>query len=459
MLDRTCRLGLEGVVSKRKDAPYRSGRTGDWIKSKCTQRQEFVVAGYVPSTAAKNAIGSLVVGYYDGDRLQPAGRVGTGYSQKVAIDLRKRLDRIKAPASPFGKRMSGDRQVHWAKPELVAEIEFRAWTADGILRHAAFVGLREDKPAAEVHREGKETEAPTGQRTSKARKAAKTSVVLSHPDRLLWPDAGLTKQGLLDHYAAVWDLMKPFVVDRPLALLRAPDGIGGSQLFFQKHRSRGMPDAIGEVTDPKDKEGLICISDFDGLAALVQFGVVEIHLWGSSAAAIEKPDQIVFDLDPDKGVGWDAVVEAAKEIRRRLTELKLAAFLKTSGGKGLHVVVPLKPEAEWPEVKEFTHAFAELLAQDFPDRYTANMSKKARPGRIFVDYLRNGRGATAVAPYSTRGREGAPVAVPIEWAELDAGVRADQFRVDNLMNRLDNLARDPWAGFRKAAKPLPRLKA
>lgn len=455
MLDQACRLGLEGVISKRADAPYRSGRTGDWIKSKCTQRQEFVVAGYVPSTASRSAIGSLVVGYYESGTLKPAGRVGTGFSQTLSKDLKLKLDKLKADRSPFANRQAGDCQVVWVRPELVAEVEFRSWTADGILRHAAFVGLRDDKPAEEVAREGKTTKAAA---PAKATKTAETEVVLSHPDRVLWPDAGLTKQGLLDHYAAVWDRMKPYVVDRPLSLLRAPDGIGGGQLFFQKHRSRGMPEAIGEVKDPKDGEGLIVIRDFDGLAALVQFGVVEVHLWGSTVAALEKPDQMNFDLDPDKGVDWERVVEAAKEIRKRLIALKLAPFLKTSGGKGLHVVVPLKPEANWAAVKEFSHAFAELLASDAPDRYTANMSKKARPGRIFIDYLRNVRGSTAVAPFSTRARDKAPVAVPIEWSELDLGVRADQFRVDNLMNRLDHLNKDPWAGFRKSAKPLPKLR-
>ncbi|MBL8688805.1 MAG: DNA ligase D [Rhodospirillaceae bacterium] len=454
MLDQACRLGLEGVVSKRRDAPYRSGRSGDWIKSKCIQRQEFVVTGYVPSTATRNAVGSLLVGYHENGRLRPAGRVGTGYSATVARDLKRRLDTIKADRSPYEIRQPGDNQVKWAKPELVAEVEFRAWTAEGILRHAAFVGLREDKPAAEIGREGKATEAAAGAKAKS--RMPKTKVNLSHPDRVLWPEAGLSKQGLLDHYAAVWDLMKPYVVDRPLALLRAPGGIGGSQLFFQKHRSPGMHQAIGEIKDPKDGEGLIVIRDFDGLAALVQFGVVEIHLWGSSADTIEKPDQMIFDLDPDKGVDWNRVVEAAEEIRRRLIKVKLVPFLKTSGGKGLHVVVPLKPDADWTRVKDFSKALAEHLARDFPDRYTANMSKKMRPGKIFVDYLRNGRGATAVAPYSTRARGKAPVAVPIAWEELGLGVRADQFRVDNLMNRLDHLKNDPWAGFRKAARPLPK---
>ncbi len=456
MLDQACRLGLEGVVSKRGDAPYRSGRTGDWIKSKCSQRQEFVVTGYVPSTASRNAIGSLLVGYHENGVLRPAGRVGTGYSATVARDLKRQLDKIKAERSPYAKRQAGDNQVKWVKPELVAEVEFRAWTADGILRHAAFVGMREDKPASEIRREGKAAETPAAPK-SQAR-SPRTSVALSHPDRVLWPEAGLSKQGLLDHYASVWDLMKPYVVDRPLSLLRAPGGIGGRQFFFQKHRSPGMHEAIGEVTDPKDGEGLIVIRDFDGLAALVQFGVVEIHLWGSSANKIEQPDHMIFDLDPDKGGDWSRVVEAAEEIRQRLDAMKLAPFVKTSGGKGLHVVVPLKPEADWTRVKDFSKSLAEDLSRDFPDRYTANMSKKARPGRIFIDYLRNGRGATAVSPYSTRARGKAPVAVPIAWEELSLGVRADQFRVDNLMNRLDHLKKDPWADFRKSARPLPKKR-
>jgi len=426
MLSHACRMGLEGVVSKRSDAPYRSGRGRSWVKSKCSQRQEFVIAGYVPSEAAGRTLRSIVTGYYENGELKPAGRVGTGFTGKSAAALKKQLDALKSAASPFKGAAARERGVIWVKPELVAEVEFRAWTASRTLRHASFLGLREDKPAKEIVAEAPaelEPERPAKGGAARAKAApaktneVKTSVTLSNPDKALWPDIGLTKQGLLDYYARVWPLMEPFVVDRPLSLVRAPGGIEG-QRFFQKHGGPGTPDAIRRTKDT-DGEELIHIHDFDGLAALVQLGTVEIHLWGATIAAIETPDQIIFDLDPDEGVPLERVRAAASTVRAHLKELGFESLLKVSGGKGYHVVLPLKPKAGWERVKDFARAFAQAMAQAEPKLYTATLSKKARRGRIFIDYLRNGRGATAIAPFSTRARPGASIACPIAWADLD----------------------------------------
>lgn len=452
MLRHACRIGLEGVVSKRRDAPYRSGRGRNWIKSKCTQRQEFVIAGYVPSTASGRSLRSLVMGYYEDGRLKPAGGVGTGFSQASAKALKTQLDRLATKTSPFSGAAARQRGVVWVKPELVAEIEFRAWTASRTLRHAAFLGLREDKPAEEVRGEWPVDDKPgKGGKAGKggaSQPTAKTAVKLSNPGKPLWPETGLTKQGLLDYYAHVWPLMKRFVVERPLSLVRAPDGIAG-QTFFQKHASPGMHQAIATHRD-SDGEELLFIRDFDGIAALVQFGTVEIHAWGAPLAEIETPDQIIFDMDPDKGIGLQELRNATLAVRERLDDLGFASFLKTSGGKGFHVVVPLQPKADWAEVKAFARDFAKAMEQAEPKRFTATLSKKARKGRIFIDYLRNGRGATAVVPYSTRARPGAAVAMPIPWDAI-AEMEPDSFRA---MDLTGSTLEEVWPDFRRHARPL-----
>jgi bifunctional non-homologous end joining protein LigD len=456
MLEHACRMGLEGVISKRADAPYRSGRRGDWLKSKCVQSQEFVIAGYVPSKAMRNGIGSLVVGYHDGNSLKPVGRVGTGYTADAAAALKKRLDLVATKASSFDGKAAREKGIVWVKPDLVAEIEFRSWTADGMLRQASFKGLREDKPADTVIREDlvHERDAPArtgklGGRASTARPVI-TNVILSNPGKVLWPDRGLTKQGLLDHYERVWGRMRPHVVGRPLSLLRAPDGIAG-QTFFQKHAGPGLHPAVRRHRDKISGEELLFIEDFDGLAALVQLGVVEIHLWGATIGQIETPDQMIFDLDPGDGVTADDVRLASLDIAEKLRELDFTPFVKTSGGKGYHVTVPLKPEADWDAVKGFTRDFAKALEQSEPKRYTATLAKKARKGRIFVDYLRNGRGATAVAAYSTRARPGAPIAMPISWADLKRGRAPNEDRVGDTIDRTN-----PWSAFRRRVIALNR---
>lgn len=466
VLQHACRLSLEGVVSKDRDAPYRSGRgrAGDkatWVKSKCSARQEFVIGGFVPSSTSRRAIGSLVLGVHDDGGLRHVGRVGTGFSAAVAEDLFRRLEPMTRKTNPFAGRLTAEesRNARFVEPELVAEVEFRAWTAEHHLRHASFRGLRDDKPAREIVEEkpaGTAGDKPAAEAAAPA-KAPRRTVRLTHPDRLYWPDAGVTKEGLADYYTAVWRSIAPFIVGRPLALLRCPEGIDGPS-FFQKHAWRGIGTAIRQVQDPKDKsgQGFLAIDDLDGLIGLVQSAVLEIHPWGSTLSDWERPDTLTMDLDPGEGVPWGAVIEAARETKARLEQAGLAAFVKTSGGKGLHVVSPLKPKAEWPAIKAFAKGLAEAMAADSPDRYVATITKAKRRGKILVDYLRNQRGMTAVAPYSTRARPGAPVSMPLTWDELDPGIGPNFFTVANTPTRLSTRGGDPWDGFRRAAAPVER---
>ncbi|AZO72582.1 DNA ligase D [Mesorhizobium sp. M1D.F.Ca.ET.043.01.1.1] len=463
ILQHVCRMGLEGVVSKRADAPYRSGRGLSWIKSKCTLRQEFVIGGYLPSDKTGRGLRLLLVGYYEGGKLNYAGRVGTGFSGKVLTDLKKKLDRLEAKDSSFSGAVPKGKGLTFVKPELVGEVEFRSWTSDRIIRHASFQGLREDKPPEEVVQEkpkktgGKAEAGSGGGRAAPKASAgtAMTSIKLSHPDKLLWPDEKVSKQDLLDHYALVWPRMEPFVVNRPLSLVRAPDGIHG-QRFFQKHASPGMSDRIARMKDPTDGEEILFIKDFDGLAALVQYGVVEVHIWGSTIDQLEKPDQVIFDLDPDEGVDVKMVRQAALDIHKQLDELSLPNLVKTSGGKGYHVLVPLKASADWDEVKDFAHDFARALEQAAPDRYTATLSKKARTGKIFIDYLRNGRGSTTVAPYSSRAKKGATVSMPVTWPELEKGLAPNAFPLGDETTLGELKKADPWKDFFKLGKVLKR---
>ena len=450
LLSHACRLSLEGIVSKVADDPYRSGRSKTWVKSKCSSRQEFVIGGWVPSTTSRNAIGSLVLGVYEHGKLEHVGRVGTGYTHTVAEQLFKRLSRLKAEESPFASKLTAEehRGVRFTRPDLVAEVEFRAWTADGHLRHASFRGLREDKNPLDIVRE-----TPKSAGKASAGKPARSSVSLTHGDRLYWPDEGVTKTGLADYYTEVWRYMGPFVVGRPLALVRCPNGIGG-QHFFQKHAWKGMNRNIALAKDPRDEEPYVSINDLNGLIGLVQAAVLEIHPWGSMVGNWEKPDTIIMDLDPGPNVAWTEVVAAAEETGERLKRAGLVPFVKTSGGKGLHIVCPLVAKAEWPAVKAFTKGIADAMAADSPDRYVSTITKSKRRGKILVDYLRNQRGSTAVAPYSTRARPGAAVSMPLSWEELNSAIGPDYFTVLNVSSRLAAFRSDPWADFRRAAVPL-----
>jgi bifunctional non-homologous end joining protein LigD len=447
VLQRACALGLEGIISKASQSVYVSGRGKSWVKAKCSAQQEFVIAGYVPSSTGRKAIGSLSLGVYDGKDLRYVGRVGTGFSSGVAEALLTRLDMMRIRSSPFATRLTTAeaRQVRFVKPELIAEVDFRGWTGDGLLRQASFQGLRDDKPAREIVRE-------TTMATNGAPERPKSSVTLTHPDRVYWPDVGVTKEGLADYYAEAWPFMKPLIVGRAVALVRCPDGIGG-QTFFQKHAWKGLNRNIVLVNDPKEPEALISIRDFDGLMALVQSAALEIHPWGSTVADWERPDMIVMDLDPGDDVAWASVIAAAEEVRARLKDAGLASFIKTSGGKGLHVVSPVKPKAEWPAVKAFTKSVADSMAADSPERFVSTIPKARRHGKILIDYLRNQRGMTAVAAYSTRARAGATVSMPLAWEELTPEIGPAYFTTRNTPTRLSSSA-DPWADFRAAAVPV-----
>lgn len=452
VLKHACRLSLEGIVSKRADSIYRSGRGRNWVKSKCTARQELVIGGYMPSSVEEKAIGSLLMGTFDDKGgLVYAGKVGTGYDLPTARRLFALLEPMRQAKSPFTESLTPQerRDAVFVAPDTVAEIEFRGFTADRRLRHASFRGLREDKAASEVR-----LEEPMTQQKAEKRQQKRT-VTLTHPDRVYWPDAGVTKAGLADYYQQVWPLMAAFIIDRPLALLRCPEGIDG-QRFFQKHSWRGMRKNIVVRADPKASDGgdVIGIHDLDGLIALVQGAALEIHPWGSTFSALERPDMVNIDLDPGPGVEWQKVIDAAQEVRQRLQALGLVPFVKTSGGKGLHVVAPLRPKAGWVKVKAAMKALAVGMAGDEPDRYVATVSKAKREGRILIDYLRNGRGQTAVAPYSTRARPGAPVSMPLSWEELSPEIGPAHFTVANIAGRLERMQGDPWRDFRAAAAEL-----
>jgi bifunctional non-homologous end joining protein LigD len=455
MFEHACRLGLEGIVSKRVDLPYRPGRGEHWRKVKGMLRQEFVIIGYVPSTTAKGTVGALLTGYFDGGTLHYAGRVGTGYSSDQARSLRDALDKIATAKPKLGNALpaGAEKGVRWAKPRLVCEVEYRGLSADRIIRQSAFKGLREDRPPEEIVLEASPGESKSQGSKPDDRGRALIRERLTHPDRILWPEQGVTKEGLAEFYADIADWILPHLAGRVLSLVRAPSGVG-EKYFFAKHAWAGLSDAVRRV-DVGEKEKMLTLDTLPGLIDLVQAGVVEIHPWGSTVADLEKPDRLIFDLDPGDDVPWSAVIEAAFEVRSRLAAVGLTSFVKTSGGKGLHVVLPLEPRAGWEAAKKFTQAIAETMAKAQPERYVARMTKSARRGRIFIDYLRNGRGATAVAPYSTRALPLASVSTPLTWDELTEGVRADHFKIDNLRQRLDVLRQDPWPDFFTLRQRLP----
>lgn len=475
LLKHACQLGLEGIISKVADAPYRSGRGRDWIKTKCSSRQELVIAGFVPSTADAHAVGALVLGFHDKGKLVYAGRTGTGFTHQTSRDLYKKLKALKRERTPFAAVPAEERGVRapiWVEPKLVAEVDFHGWTHGDRIRQASYQGLREDKAAADVVREDKPMESvaarskttarrrsePVGKASSskssskKASNATVGTVTLSHPDRVYWEDAGVTKQDLAEYYKDVWKWMAPHVVGRPISLLRCPKGASG-QCFFQKHAAAGITtEHLHLVSEKGDK--IISIDDLDGLLSLVQAGVLEVHTRGTTVDEREKADRLVFDLDPGPGTGWKDVVAAARDVRDRLEDIGLKSFLKTSGGKGLHIVLPIAP-TPWAKAKEFTQALAQAMAADDPDRYVATATKTKRKNRIFIDYLRNSREATAVAPYSTRARPGAAVSAPITWTELGSLKSADQYTVINIRARLKRLRKDPWAGIGRVRQKLP----
>lgn len=435
-----CEAGGEGIVSKRKDAPYRGGRSKAWIKAKCIRRAEFVVAGWSPSDKKGRPFASLILGSFEDGALVYRGRIGTGFDEDDLDALHSALKPLARKTAPFDGDLPAEaKDARWVTPKLVVEAEYTEFTSEGRIRHGVYKGLREDKEAIEVSARAEadtEIRGDGGDDVGGDRKIG--GVRVSSTGRVVYPDAGVTKGAVADHYAAVADRMLMHVAGRPLSLLRCPDGISG-ECFFQKHAGKGFPDGVKSMPI-KEKDGgtedYIYVTTPEGLIGAAQMGTLEFHIWGATRDRIERPDRLVFDLDPDEGLDWNEVRSAAFDLRRALARLGLTAGAIVTGGKGIHVWMPLRRTREWETVKLFAKTFAHVMADKSPDRYTATMSKKKRKGRVFIDWLRNERGATAIAPYSLRARKNAPVAVPVTWDELENLTAANGFRMADMGDRL-----------------------
>jgi bifunctional non-homologous end joining protein LigD len=438
MIAKACSMGLEGVVSKLADAPYRRGRQPDWLKSKCIKRQEFVIIGYTPARSGGRAIGALHLGYNEGGKLRYAGKVGTGFGMKAAEELRGRLSKLEtnSPASDKVPR-SVLKTAHWVQPRMLCEVSFTEWTEDGHIRHPSFQGLREDKTAAQVTLEKPVHLKSNSSPRKKAEPLEVLGVRISNPDRVIFKDNGVTKGDLAKFYAAAAPWILKDLAGHPVSLLRCPEGTAGD-CFYQRNAATGL----GADVKPfrwkhkgKSYEYLY-IEDEKGLIEFVQMGAIELHPWGSRVEKIDYPDRVIFDLDPAPDVPFDAVKLAARDLRHRLDDRGLASFLKCTGGKGLHVTVPLAEKDNWEKVKAFCADVANEMVKEVPVAYVATMSKAKRTGKIFVDYFRNDYTATAIGDYSVRARPGAPVALPLEWQELDKLRAPSQFTINHVSNRL-----------------------
>ena len=461
VLRSACRLSLEGIVSKNLAAPYRSGRGESWTKAKCRAGHEVVLGGWATTNGAFR---SLLAGVFRDGKLVPIGRIGAGFGKRALSDLLPRLEAHEAARSPFSGAVAprGGVEVHWLKPVLVAEIEYAGFTGDGALRQASFKGLGEDKPAGEVHADAPtRVEDVTPPRPRAARPAGEApsnqvmGVVISHPDKPLWPDGGdgapVTKLQLAQYFEAMAGWILPHVTGRPCSLIRAPDGVEG-QKFFQRHAMKGTSSLLELVSVSGDREPYIEIDRREGLAAVAQTAAVELHPWNCRPFAPDRAGRLVFDLDPAPDVDFAAVVATARELHERLDDLGLVAFCKTTGGKGLHVVTPLKDGLDWPTAKAFARDLCDRMAKDRPEAYVLNMAKKLRTGRIFLDYLRNDRMATAVAPLSPRARPMAPVSMPLTWDEVRPGLDPMRFTIRTAPDLIRNSK--AWSGYHGAARPL-----
>ncbi|MEP7156303.1 MAG: DNA ligase D [Betaproteobacteria bacterium] len=471
-----CHHGLEGLIGKRTDAPYSSGRSSSWIKVKCSKRQEFVICGYTNPKGSRTGFGALLLGVNEDGKLRYAGRVGTGFDESRLTEMFKELKSRAIDDSPFAKPPTGAdvRDVHWVKPELVGEVAFAEWTKEGVVRQAVFHGLRADKPASAITVEkaahapgngkgkGKTKSASVavapaiakGKGAGKGRVTTESGVIVSHPDRIVDPSSGLTKLDLVLYYEKISDYMLPHLNGRPIAMLRVPENINGEQ-FFQKHLDKYVIPGALKIPGLDPGHGpVVVLNNQKALAGAAQMNTVELHTWNALARSIEKPDRIIFDLDPDPSLSWEKVIDATKLTRTLLEELGLKVFLKTSGGRGLHIVVPMLRKHEWAAAKDFAQAVSQHLARAIPDRFSAKMGAQNRIGKVFVDYLRNGRGATTVAAFSARARPGLAVSVPVSWGELEKLRASDQWNIVNVHDYLAARKTDPWAGYEKSRQSL-----
>jgi bifunctional non-homologous end joining protein LigD len=444
-----CSAGLEGVISKKADGKYVGSRSGSWLKTKCIKRQEFVIVGWTPSDKGRT-FRSLMLGVHEKGELRYAGKVGTGFDTAELFRLRDLMKPLEQKTATVAAPRSETRGAHWIKPQLVAEIAFTEMTRDGTLRHPSYLGLREDKkPEAVVL----ETATPIEDAQHPS------AVRISNRDRVIYPESNITKGQLADYYAAVADIMLPWAGSRPISLVRCPQG-RAKKCFFQKHDAGAFGDAVKQVEiAEKDggREPYLFIDTPEGLLTCVQMGTIEFHGWGARIEDVEKADRLVFDLDPDEGLDFEAVRSAAFHFRDILKSIGLETFPMLTGGKGVHVIAPLTPRAEWPAVKDFAHRLAQAVAQSDPDNFTAALPKAQRKGRIFVDYLRNQRGATAVMPYSARARERAPVAVPISWKEMETIDAPSHFHICDAKELLKRAQSKALAGWGRADQELPDL--
>lgn len=500
LLKSACDMALEGIIGKRRDSGYTSGRSSAWIKLKCRRRQEFVIGGYSEPSGSRAAFGALLLGVYDSKgKLHYAGRVGTGFDAALLHSIKKALDAHEIKSMPFASapRERSRTPVHWVEPVLVCECNFAEWTSDGIVRQASFVSLRNDKPARQIIKEAPRKGADVQEQTDTAsddvpkkrttRKAIETSsaepakksaakvpatktpatktaaaksksattpaevagVRISHPDRIVDKSTDTRKIDLVQYYEAVADWMLPHLQDRPVSLVRAPEDIGG-ELFFQRHSQKlSIPNVTQHPGLDPGHPPLITVDTLKALVGAAQMGTIEFHTWNAVVSNIEKPDRMVFDLDPDTSLGWERMIEAAQLTRSLLEELGLTSFCKTSGGKGFHVVVPLAKYAGWDEVKAFSQAVAQHMATTLPKTFSAKMGAQNRKQKIFVDYLRNNRGSSTVAAFSARARSGLGVSVPLSWDEVATTTSGDQWTIENVHERLEDLKRDPWADYTK----------
>jgi len=455
IFESACDLALEGVIGKRAGSLYVSSRSADWIKLKCRLRQEFVIVGYTRPQGSRSGFGALLLAVNDDNGLVYAGRVGTGFDQAALKSIYAKLTALERKTSPLEKPLTSAqaRGVHWVEPTLVGEVQFTEWTREGVVRQAAFLGLRTDKPAAQIIHEQPRTAKFLEKPKKPKAKTTESGVKVTHPERVIDTQSGTQKQQLAQFYAGISQWILPFLRSRPVSLLRAPEGIEGEQ-FFQKHSERmAIPHIkqLDQALDPGHAR-LMEIDSQDALVGAVQMGTVELHTWGATTDKIETPDLFVLDLDPDPALPWKAMLEAAQLTLSVLDELGLQAFVKTSGGKGLHLIVPLARRDGWDTVKAFAKAMAQFMTQQLPERFTATSGPKNRVGKIFIDYLRNARGASTVAAYSVRARPGLPVSVPVSRDELKDLRGAQQWTVANLHERLQGLKEDPWAGYANRQK-------